>query len=372
MAAMAGAEVRVLGSLELRVDGRRVTFGAKQRALVATLALHANHVVPVASLIEAMWGDDGPDGAEHTLQQHVSAARKLLEPDRGTASSILSTRSPGYQLAVAALDSDEFERAASLGFAAAAAGQWPDATEAFDAALGGWRGPALADVRDTPRLSAAAVRLDEQRLAVSESRFEAQLECGRAREIVGEIEHAVAEHPLRERFRAQLMLALYRSGRQADALAAYQATRRVLVDELGIEPGAELRDLEQAILAQSPDLALDAARSVAELHATFRADTLPESGRIELPDGQSVLLREGVTSIGRDPSAHVRMIDNRVSRLHAHIETRGSVCVLRDTASTNGTHVNGTSIDEHELSDGDLISIGGLELWFRAADVQTS
>jgi hypothetical protein len=168
------------------------------------------------------------------------------------------------------------------------------------------------------------------------------------------------------------MLALYRSGRQADALAAYQATRGVLIDELGIEPGAELRDLEQAILVQSPELGLDASRSMAELHATFRADTLAEAGRIELPDGQSVLLREGITSIGRDPSAHVRMVDNRVSRIHAQIETKDGRCVLRDTGSTNGTRVNGRSVDEHELSDGDLISIGGVELQFRSGDAQAS
>ena len=129
--------------------------------------------------------------------------------------------------------------------------------------LAWWRGPALADARDTDRLNAAAVRLDEQRLTVIEARFEARLECGQAREALPEFEQIVAEHPLRERLRGQLMLALYRCGRQADALAAYRSARSILIEDLGIEPGAELRGLEQAILLQSPELDSDDDRSEA-------------------------------------------------------------------------------------------------------------
>lgn len=367
---MRGVEVRVLGPLELRIAGEQLPVsGSKQRSVLAMLALHGNQVVSVAGLIDAVWGEPAPDRAEHTLQQHVSATRKLLETDREAAAAILVTRSPGYLLRTDSLDSDEFEHFASAGFNAAGAGRWPEALASFDSALALWRGPALADVRDSARLNAAAVRLDEQRLAVLEMRFEARLECGEAREVVAELEQMVSEFPLRERLRALLMLALYRSGRQADALAAYRAAREVLIDELGIEPGADLRELEQAILDQSPDLDSGPSRSIDELHATFRADARPDAGRVQLPDGQAVILVDGLTMIGRDPAAQVRLVDNRVSRHHAQIETVAGRAVVRDLASTNGTAVNGEPVNEHVLSDGDVISLGGVELRFHGADI---
>ena len=198
-----------------------------------------------------MWGETAPDRAEHTLQQHVSSLRKLLD---SSDEPLLVTRSPGYLLRVADLDVDAFEQTAASGFGAAEVGNWREARTAFQHALEGWRGPALANVRESDRLSAAATRLDELRLTVLEASLEARLECGDARTVIPELEHVVAEYPLREGLRALLMLALYRSGRQADALTAYQEARRVLIDELGIEPGTELRELEQAILLQRSDL----------------------------------------------------------------------------------------------------------------------
>ena len=139
----------------------------------------------------------------------------------------------------------------------------------------------------------------------------------------------------------------------------------MLVAELGLEPGVALRDLEQAILRQSPELDTGVPSLIGDLHATFRADARPNSGRVELPDGQAVLLAEGTTLIGRDPAAQVRLVDNRVSRHHAQIETVAGSCILRDAGSTNGTRVNGTPVSEHALRDGDVISIGGVELKFR-------
>ena len=363
--------VEVLGPLELKVAGERVPIaGPKQRAVVAMLALHANQVVPVGALVDVVWGDPAPDRAEHTLQQHVSAVRKLLESGREAAEGerVLVTRSPGYLLQVDTLDADEFERAASVGHDAASAERWPEALAAFDDGLKWWRGPALADARDTDRLNAAAVRLDEQRLAVVEARFEARLECGLAREALPELEQVVSEHPLRERLRGQLMLALYRCGRQADALAAYRSARSVLIEDLGIEPGAELRDLEQAILVQSPELDLGRATLKRELYATFRADVPSTAGRVVLPDGQSVSLADGVTQIGRDPAAHVHLVDSRVSRQHAQIECVHGIAVLRDLGSTNGTTVNGEPANDHVLYDGDVVSLGGVELRFRRTD----
>jgi len=358
---MTALTIGVLGPLEVIVAGERVSIsGPRQRALLALLALNANRVVSAASLVDAIWGDAASDRAEHTLQQHVSALRKLLGP------SAITTRSPGYALDVSVLDADLFEEAARRGFGAAAASQWADAVTAFDAALECWRGPALADVSDAPVLSSAAARLDEQRLAVQEMRVEANLELGDARAMVPALEQMVADHPLRERLHGLLMLALYRSGRQADALNAYQSCRRVLVDELGIEPSKELRDLEQAILEQRSTLQPDPAAHVAELYATFRAETPRADARVTLPDGQTILLPAGVALIGREPAALVRLVDSRVSRRHAEIETVDGVSTLRDLGSTNGTTVNGAAVVEHVLQDDDAIGVGGgVELRYR-------
>ncbi len=360
---MARVEVRVLGPLELAVDEQPISItGPRQRAVIVALALRANHVVSVSALVDAVWGDPAPDRAEHTLQQHVSALRKSI------GSEHLVTRSPGYMLHVDALDVDVFADATAKGLAATTDARWADARVAFQDALDLWRGDALADVRESASLEAAAVRLDEQRLTALEMCFEARLECGQARELVPELEQLVVSHPLRERLRALLMLALYRAGRQADALAAYQNARRALIDELGIEPGAELRDLEQAILLQSPELQTGTTRgviSVGDVYATFRADARDDLGHIRLPDGQAFLLTVGTTLIGRDPTAAIRLVDSRVSRRHAEIDTRNGCCVVRDLASTNGTTVNGETITaEKLLNDGDRIGIGGVELTF--------
>jgi DNA-binding SARP family transcriptional activator len=319
--------------------------------------------VAVAALLDAVWGDPVPDRAEHTLQQHVSTLRKAI------GAAAVATRSPGYMLDGATVDVDAFEGVAAEGLEAAAGGRWDQAAATLHDALALWRGPALADARDTARLEAAAVRLDEQRLVAVETRSEARLQCGHARELVAELEHLVAEHPLRERFRALLMLALYRSGRQADALAAYRDARRVLIEELGIEPGPELRELEQAILDQRAELDRGATGRVAEVYATFRAGTRSDAGRLELPDGQAVLLVEGTTLIGREPAAPVRLVDNRVSRRHAEIEARAGRCVLRDLGSTNGTTINGEPVGERVLDDGDIVGVGGaVELRFHGIE----
>ena len=291
---MAPVTVGILGPLELSVAGRSVVItGPKQRALLAMSASDANRPVTVGALVDAVWGDPVPDGAEHTLQQHVSAIRKLLEPGRGsaTAATILLTRSPGYELRVESLDADEFERSAAAGFGRgerSLAGR--DGRPRGRARMSARSG--ALDVRDSPKLSAAAVRLDDQRLTVLEALFDARLESGQAGAVVAEIEQLVVEHPFRERLRGQLMLALYRSGRQADALAAYRTARQVLIDELGIEPGAALRDLEQAILLQSPS-STGRGRSHSE-SCTRRSEPAPvRCRRVELPDGQAVLLAEG-------------------------------------------------------------------------------
>jgi predicted ATPase/DNA-binding SARP family transcriptional activator len=245
------AEFGLLGPLKVTREGTELTLGGpKQRALLAILLLEANTAVSADRLIDALWGDRPPDTAKNTLQVYVSQLRKLL-PDGS-----LETVPPGYRLAVEpeALDLARFEELAHQGRAALGIGDAATAAQALGAALALWRGPALADLALEEFAQAEAARLEELPLAVLEDRIEADLALGRHGPLVAELEHLIVENPFRERLRAQLMLALYRSGRQAEALAVYQRTRRTLVDELGIEPGESLRQLEQAILAHDPSL----------------------------------------------------------------------------------------------------------------------
>ena len=244
-------EFRILGPLEvIEEDGVLPLTGAKQRALLAVLLLHANEVVSSDRLIDDLWGETPPESGVTALQVRVSQLRKALE--QGAAK--LETRSPGYLIRVRPdeLDLHRFSRLAEEADGAEPA----VAAEKLRLALSLWRGPPLADFAYEPFAQAPSARLEELRLAALEKRIEADLALGRHAELVGELESLVGEHPLRERLRAQLMLALYRSRRQAEALAAYQATRRTLVEELGIEPSPALQELEKAILRQDSALEL--------------------------------------------------------------------------------------------------------------------
>jgi DNA-binding SARP family transcriptional activator len=245
-------EFRVLGPLEVLVDGTPARLGGpRQRALLALLLVHANEVVPVARLVDEVWGDDPPMTAGNVLQTYVSQLRKALGRDT------IGTRGRGYVVAVpdGALDLRHFERHASAGAQARADGRSGDAAAEFRAALALWRGAALSDLAEEPCARTVAARLDGLRLLAIERAIEADLACGRDAELVGELDALVAAHPLHERFRALQMLALYRSGRQADALEAFRSAREALVAELGLEPGAALRDLQRAILEHDPGLA---------------------------------------------------------------------------------------------------------------------
>ena len=254
-----GLRFLVLGRLEAYDDDIELDLGPrKQRAVLAVLLLNANHVVSTERLIDDLWGDSPPSTARAALQVYVAGLRKAL----GSGGASLRTRAPGYilELDAGALDLDRFTQLRA------------EARESSDAerraallhdALRLWRDEPLPELRTEPFSAAAVAQLEQLRLAALEERIDADLALGRQAELVTELESLVAEHPYRERLRAQLLLALYRSGRQADALDAYQAGRRVLQDDLGLEPGNELRDLEAAILrhdeALSPALPVPAA-----------------------------------------------------------------------------------------------------------------
>src|SRR3954447_22353534 len=243
---------RILGPLEVLEDDRRVTLGgAKQRALLALLVLHANETMSVDRLIEELWGEHPPATAAKAVQAHVSRLRRAL------GRQVVTTRDHGYELIADPDDVDfrRFERLLAEGRGALGAGRPEPAAAALEEGLALWRGPPLADLAYEPFARAATTRLTELRVDALEELIDAKLELGRHAETVEALEQLIADHPYRERPRSQLMLALYRSERQADALQAYQDARRTLVDELGIEPGERLRELEQAILAQDPSLA---------------------------------------------------------------------------------------------------------------------
>jgi DNA-binding SARP family transcriptional activator len=241
-------EFRVLGPLEVRRDGRRLDLpGSKRRALLALLILRANEVVRSDRLIEELWGERQPANAAAALQNHVSRLRKDLGAD------VLVTKPWGYVLRAGrgSVDLRRFEWLLEEAKPLAARERRAKLAEALDL----WRGPALADLADEEALAAEIRRLEDLRLGALEQRIDADLELGGHEQLVPELEWLVSHHPLRERLRGQLILALYRSGRQAEALETYRETRRVLVEELGIEPSRELRDLEHAILRQDPALA---------------------------------------------------------------------------------------------------------------------
>lgn len=237
-------EFRILGPLEVVDRGRRLPLGgSKQRALLAVLLLQANQVVSYDRLLDALWGARSPATARAAVQVYVSQLRKLLGPAR------ILTRPAGYLLRVEPEELD-LARAEQLMH-----GDGEDRAGRLRRALTLWRGPALVDFHHEPFAQAEIARLEELRLAAVEERIEDDLALGRHRELIGELEALVCQHPLRERLRAQLMLALYRCGRQAEALALCSETRRLLVEDLGVDLGPELQLLERRILNQDPALA---------------------------------------------------------------------------------------------------------------------
>jgi YVTN family beta-propeller protein len=242
-------EFRILGALEVRDGNGRIRLGAgKQRALLALLLLHANEVVGTDRLIDLLWGERPPKTARKALQIYVSRLRKSLGPTR------IRTHDPGYllELDVDELDLQRFERLVREALELRENGQHARSAAALRDALALWNGPPLADFTHEPFAQREIPRLEELRLAALEERTE--LALGHGADLVGELETLVTQHSYRERVRGQLMLALYRAGRQADALAVYQETRRLLVDELGIEPSPALQRLERAILRQESAL----------------------------------------------------------------------------------------------------------------------
>ena len=364
----AAVDGRILGALEVAGPGGLASLGGtKQRAVLAQFLLRPGHVVAEDRLVAVVWGDHAADGARHTLQVYVSNLRRAIETVEPGAGQLLERAGVGYRLSIAPddVDAGRFAALSERGRALAADGRPGPALALLDEALALWRGPALADF-DEHWASAEARRLDELRLATLEARVDAGLALGRHGDLIAEIERLVDEHPLRERLRGQLMLALYRAGRQADALAAYRAAHRHLSTEVGVEPGPELRTLERRILDHDPALATpappDAAPGASASASAVRVTWTDNRGRprtLGLGDG-----RERAT-VGRLPGSDVPLPwDEEASRSHAELRRLGDEWMVVDAGSLNGTRVNGERVSRRALRDGDEIRVGSTTLLF--------
>lgn len=296
-------EFRLLGPLEVvGDDGPLQLGGPKQRATLAILLLGANRVVSIERLADDLYRGAAPVTAVTQVQRQVSELRRILE------APVIETRSPGYLLRVAPeqLDLHRFERLADRAAQAGTRGAAHQSAELLREALGLWRGGALADLADEPFARAAIERLEEIRLAAIERRIDADLALGRHAEVVGELHELAAAHPFGERFRGQLMLALYRSGRQTEALTVYRVTREALVEEFAIEPTPTLRALEREILTQDPSL---------ELAPTGRAAPLVRRPILLLPSEDGAVA--GLLSLAA-PLARLHARELIVARLLEH------------------------------------------------------
>jgi len=366
----------ILGPVAASYRGATVRIkGVKPRAVLGMLLLAPNHVVGVDALIDGLWGDEPPATAAAALQVHVAKLRQTLAAAAKTQSDAapIDTEPPGYVVRVEAdaLDLARFEELVRRGRAEAERGKPSECSALLRRALELWRGPALADLAGEPFALAAVPRLEEARFAALGDRIDADLARGAPAEVVGELRELAASNPLRERFWEQLMVALYRCGRQADALAAFQTARSVLLDELGIGPGARLRELEVAVLDQSPALDWtppDAGRAAdgGVASTAFGDEAAMRRARLEI--GTTHVDIVGRATIGRHPANVVVLDDTKVSRDHAAIRATADGFVINDLRSTNGTFVNGARVDEQPLADGDVILVGSTEMTLRVED----
>jgi predicted ATPase/DNA-binding SARP family transcriptional activator len=324
---LSAVDFRILGPLEGFRDGRSLLpRGPSQQALLLSLLLHANEVVSTSRLIDDVWGEHPPATAAKMVHIYVSELRKLLEPDvPAEAARVLVTRPPGYMLRIEPerLDANRFARLIREGRRALENARPADAVTILDEALTLWRGPPLAEFSDRPFARTEAARLEELRLTAVEDRIEAALSLGSDAGLVGELETLVAAHPLRETLRRQLMLALYRAGRQAEALDVYKKTRDLLVAELGIEPSRALHDLERAILRQDPSLDLPRPEAVAPPPADTDTTAAPAEPR-EVRKPVSVVVAD-LTSAGKqlDPEALRRVMPRVFAEASRALERHG-------------------------------------------------
>jgi SARP family transcriptional regulator, regulator of embCAB operon len=368
-----GAEFGVLGPLQICVDGAPVALGTpKQRAVLAMLLINRNRPVGTDSLIEAAWEQFPPPDPRASLHSYVSNLRKLLSGIGVDSRTALVSAPPGYRLAVPENDCDigRFVLGKTAGVQAAASGKFEQACQSLRGALAEWRGPVLEDLRDFQFVDPFATALVEDKVLAHTALAEAEIACGRAYAIIGELESLTAEHPYREPLHAQLITAYYLAERQSDALDAYRRLKTTLADDLGIDPGPSVQALHERILRQEP---LDVKR-VARTTAIHTANSLDQRtavgaassvARLRDASGNDYPLVAAATRIGRLPDNDIVLDDANVSRHHAVIIDTGTNFVVTDLRSANGVEVRGERIRASvTLNDGDRIRICDHEFVF--------
>lgn len=370
-----------LGPLQVSVDGQPVPLGTpKQRAVLALLLISRNRPVSRDSIIHAIWEESARADATHNLHVYVANLRKIFGSAGVDPRSVLASARPGYQLNVPDVSCDlgRFNVEKAAGVQAAAAGRFRQASDRLSTALAQWRGPVLEDVRECEFVEPFATAIVEDKLVAHVVRAESEIACGRPDSVIGELEGLVVEHPYREPLWTQLITAYYVAERQTDALDAYRRVRSTLSDELGIDPGPTLRNLEQRILRQErldvQQIAQNDASDFATMFESHTSSTGPtRSNRAQLRDaaGHCYPLESVATGIGRRDDNGVVVDDPKVSRYHATIIDTGANFVINDLRSANGVcvaneRIRGSAI----LADGDVINIAGHLFTFEIAPVQ--
>jgi SARP family transcriptional regulator, regulator of embCAB operon len=363
----------LLGPLEMSVDGALVPLGTpKQRAVLAMLLMNRNSPVGVDRLITALWDDSPPSGARASIHSYVSNLRKLLSGVGIDPRVVLAAAPPGYRLSIPddACDIGRFIAEKTAGVHAAAASRFEQASKHLAAALAQWRGPVLEDLRDFQFVDTFATSLVEEKILVHTAKAEAEIACGRAFAVITELEALTVEHPYREPLWAQLITAYYLTDRQSDALAAYRRVKETLAEDLGIDPGPNLRALNERVLRQEP---LD-VKKIAVTTAAVTQTVMDQHTRVSErnavaylrePSGRSHALQEAATRIGRLSANDIVLDTPKVSRHHAVIVDTGTSWVINDLRSSNGVQVQSERIrSATPLHDGDHIRIGEHEFTF--------
>ncbi|MFQ6393533.1 BTAD domain-containing putative transcriptional regulator [Nocardia sp. KC 131] len=367
-------DVRVLGPVRLLVGGEPVAVGGpKPRALLAALIVNRRRAVASAALADMVWNEAPPDSYAASLQVFVSNIRKALRNSGVDPALVLRTESSGYRLEIAedACDLGRFEAARDAGVRRAEVGDHAGAARLLGNALREWSGRALADLAGLQFADGFATAMDEERLQAASTRIDAEIALGRASSVIGELVSMTGEHPLREPLWGQLITALYLSGRQADALEACRKVRAVLADELGIDPGPTLVDLEQRVLRQESLNTVELKRS--ERMAAAMTETVTElpravrSGQLRTAEGRVLVIGHGGLRIGRMTDNDLVLEDPKASRYHAHIMPSRAGLLIKDLHSANGVFVNEEPIETGALlADADVIRIGTTVLTFQA------
>ncbi|GAB1814197.1 response regulator transcription factor EmbR [Mycobacterium sp. MUNTM1] len=364
----------------MTANGTPLSLGApKQRAVLAMLLVHRNRPVSVDALIDAVWGEAPVPAARTSIQSYISTLRRLLRGAVANPNGVLASAPPGYQLNVADADCDlgRFRAHKAAGVQAASLGRFEEASSHLSAALGEWRGPVLDDLHNFAFVDAFASMLLEERVASYTARAEAEIACGRADGVIGELEALVARHPYREPLWAQLITAYYVTERQSDALGAYRRLKTALADGLGIDPGPTVNALQQRILRQEPlgpdqpkrggRRAVMATHKQSAVRSELTGALVDDRVVARLRDkaGRHYPLNGVTTRIGRLDDNEIVLDDTEVSRHHAVIIDTGTDFLITDMKSTNGVQVRGRRVRRSTtLEDGDHIRIGNSEFVF--------